>query len=53
MCIMLEDVEIEVECESYNDYEMCVIESMVKMINYLVSKYVFEVKLVGSNLFVF
>lgn len=53
MCIMLEDEEIEAECESYNDYEARVIESMVKMISYLVSKYVFEVKLLGSNLFVF
>ena len=49
MCTMLEDAEIEAECESHNDYEMRVIESMAKMTNYLASKHVPEAKLAGSN----
>jgi hypothetical protein len=49
MCTMLEDEEIEAECESHNDYEARVIESMAKMTSYLASKHVPEVKLLGSN----
>ena len=49
MCTMLEDSEIEAECESHNDYEAHVIESMTKMTGYLASKHVSGVKLAGSN----
>ena len=52
MCTMLEDAEIEAECESHNDYEARVIESMAKMTGYLASKHFPEVKLAGSNPFV-
>ena len=43
MCTMLEDAEIEAECESHKDYEERVIES------YLASKHVPEVKLEARN----
>ena len=49
MCTMLEDAEIEAECESHKDYEERVIESMAKMTSYLASKHVPKVKLAGSN----
>ena len=49
MCTMLEDSEMKAECESHNDYEAHVIESMAKMTSYLASKHVPKVKLAGSN----
>ena len=49
MCTMLEDEEIEAECESHYEYEARVIESMAKMTSYLASKHVPEVQLLGSN----
>ena len=49
MCTMLEDAEIEAECESHKDYEERIIESMAKMTSYLASKHVPELKLAGSN----
>ena len=49
MCTILEDSEIKAECDSHNDYEAHVIESMAKMTSYLSSKHVPKVKLAGSN----
>ena len=49
MCTMLEDADIDAECESHNEYEGRVIESMAKMTSYLSSKHLPEVKLAGSN----
>ncbi|PFX12586.1 hypothetical protein AWC38_SpisGene23429 [Stylophora pistillata] len=49
MCIMLEDGEIHAECESHNEYEARIMESMAKMRCYLASKHVSEVSLAGSS----
>ena len=40
MCTLLEEKEIDEECESHNEYELRVIEYMAKMMHYLESKHV-------------
>ena len=49
ICTMSEDAEIDAECESHNDNEVHVLESMAKMTSYLTSRHVPEVKLAGSK----
>ncbi|PFX13477.1 hypothetical protein AWC38_SpisGene22432 [Stylophora pistillata] len=49
MCIMLEDADIDAECEIHNEYEARIIESMAKMTSYFASKHVSEVKLAGNS----
>ena len=48
MCTLLEEKEIDEECESRNEYELCVIEYMAKMMHYLGSKPVGK-ESAGSN----
>jgi len=42
LCTYLEDKEIDQQCESHREYELCVIEYMAKMTHYLESKHVAE-----------
>ena len=48
MCTLLEEKEIDEECESHNEYELCVIEYTAKMMHYLESKHV-DKESAGSN----
>ena len=48
MCTLLEEKEIDEECESHNEYELRVIEYMAKMMHYLESKHVGK-ESAGSN----
>ena len=48
MCTLLEEKEIDEECESHNEYELRVIEYMAKMMHYLECKHVGK-ESAGSN----
>ena len=48
MCTLLEEKEIDEECESHNEYELRVIEYMAKTMHYLESKHVGK-ESAGSN----
>ena len=48
MCTLLEEKEIDEECESHNEYELRVTEYMAKMMHYPESKHVGK-ESAGSN----
>lgn len=48
VCTLLEDAEIDTECSSHNDYELCAIEYMSKMTKYLECKSLSETTREGN-----